>query len=467
MHFTIQDKKMKPAKRVLIVTYHFHPDSAAGSRRPLSFARHLPLHGWQPLVLTVRPKFHESLDDSYDPDATSDFEVFRSRQWPNLQSFLLRGRALIKGQTSDSMNGGSEHPTTVVVEDSRTAAPLWKRTLSSLSCTPDAQLGWYPPAVYVGRNLVRQHQPSVVLATGPPWTALLIGKSLAAFAGKPLLADFRDAWAVGDWKPAYLQTSWSRKLELLWERRVLTAASAVTFVTESLKQQYVNAYPFLAGKASALYNGFEPSEMRPLPATPVTDGPVVIRHLGNLYAGRDFGPLLYAIKQLIELHHASTNDFRLENFGTVELPPERYPETIAKELGIRDCVRCYPPRDRRELREIAAECDALLAVSGPGFDFAIPYKVFEYLRLGRYIIAITPEGEMSKLIRSTNAGSSVEPQDMAGIKAILQSLLAAKRARQRLPGACPDRIVNFGAEHRVLELARILEDCSSNTGGSS
>jgi hypothetical protein len=41
-------------KCILMICYHFPPCTSIGMQRTLRFARHLPLFGWRPVVLTVR-----------------------------------------------------------------------------------------------------------------------------------------------------------------------------------------------------------------------------------------------------------------------------------------------------------------------------------------------------------------------------------------------------------------------------
>src|SRR5215475_3080949 len=44
-------------KRLLMIAYHFPPLSgSSGIQRTLSFARHLPRFGWEPLILTAHPR---------------------------------------------------------------------------------------------------------------------------------------------------------------------------------------------------------------------------------------------------------------------------------------------------------------------------------------------------------------------------------------------------------------------------
>lgn len=44
------------SKRILMIAYHYPPcRGSSGLQRPLNFTRHLPNHGWEPLLLTIHP----------------------------------------------------------------------------------------------------------------------------------------------------------------------------------------------------------------------------------------------------------------------------------------------------------------------------------------------------------------------------------------------------------------------------
>src|SRR2546422_74765 len=53
----------RPSHRVLMIAYCFPPAGgivAAGSQRALKFAKNLPFHQWEPIVLTVKQAYYES-----------------------------------------------------------------------------------------------------------------------------------------------------------------------------------------------------------------------------------------------------------------------------------------------------------------------------------------------------------------------------------------------------------------------
>ena len=40
-------------KKILIISYYYHPDLAVGAMRAVKFAKYLPENGWEPVILTV------------------------------------------------------------------------------------------------------------------------------------------------------------------------------------------------------------------------------------------------------------------------------------------------------------------------------------------------------------------------------------------------------------------------------
>ncbi len=70
-------------RRVLIVSPHFPPDTAAASHRVRLIAPHLPANGWDPTVVTVDPRDVESrLDPGLARLVPESLRVIRVRAWP-------------------------------------------------------------------------------------------------------------------------------------------------------------------------------------------------------------------------------------------------------------------------------------------------------------------------------------------------------------------------------------------------
>src|ERR1035438_3633324 len=57
-------EKQMPLRKVLLLTYHFPPSGAVAVYRMLGLARHLPAHGWQPIVVAPPRVPWEPVDES-------------------------------------------------------------------------------------------------------------------------------------------------------------------------------------------------------------------------------------------------------------------------------------------------------------------------------------------------------------------------------------------------------------------
>jgi hypothetical protein len=68
-------------KKVLIITYYWPPGSGAGVQRWLKFSKYLPAFGWEPVILTVNPKFatYSAIDYSLENEISPDIKIFKTR----------------------------------------------------------------------------------------------------------------------------------------------------------------------------------------------------------------------------------------------------------------------------------------------------------------------------------------------------------------------------------------------------
>src|SRR3989442_15801640 len=69
-------------RKILIVSYHFPPDASVGGMRPAKFAKFLPQFGWEPIILTVKERYHSLTDQSKLKNLDSMPRVYRTRMLP-------------------------------------------------------------------------------------------------------------------------------------------------------------------------------------------------------------------------------------------------------------------------------------------------------------------------------------------------------------------------------------------------
>src|SRR5436190_18492976 len=141
-----------------MITYHFPPDAAVGALRPLKFAKYLSHYGWEPYVLTVKPRYYPALDQSRLDEVPSLEKVFRTRMLPHPNTIYKQLRAsydTVRGRRQDFSRKLIE-PGSDGHHDSHGALEGTRRFLSSLLwIPPDDVLGWLPIAAVKGIRLIR------------------------------------------------------------------------------------------------------------------------------------------------------------------------------------------------------------------------------------------------------------------------------------------------------------------------
>ena len=66
--------------KILIITYYWPPGGGAGVQRWLKFAKYLPEHGWEPVILTVDPEYatYPAIDTSLAEELPVNIPVHRT-----------------------------------------------------------------------------------------------------------------------------------------------------------------------------------------------------------------------------------------------------------------------------------------------------------------------------------------------------------------------------------------------------
>ena len=228
------------SKKVLVVCYHFPPSAAVGGIRAAKFCKYLPGHGWQPIVLTVAEDDLEETSPAAGKMIPEGLRVVRAPMWPGLRQIYLR----LRGKSGAEV---SHKEQAFISEDIQSSSP-WqrkeslasriKRFMLSLMWLPDDIQGWYPPGVSAGVRLFKEEKFDAVLATGPPWTSLLIGRRIARKTGRPFAADFRDPWLHNPWKPYWVVSKPAKRLERRMEAGVVQQASRVICNTSGLTEDF-------------------------------------------------------------------------------------------------------------------------------------------------------------------------------------------------------------------------------------
>lgn len=438
------------ARRVLFIAYQFAPSLEMGALSCVQIARNLPMHGWAPVVLTAQEKYTEERYRGRDQNA-SDLglpdAIVRTGVLPHPFDFYRWLLAALRRNPQDS--GGSGAATAETDSPLNEKGGLRRLILSVLS-TPDMHTGWIAPAVLSGLKTARRSGAQQLFSSAPFWSNHLVGLALSYLTGLPWTVHFRDPWIAGNWQtPTSAISHWLNK----WlERMIVTRATAVVSVTEEHSAAFRRTYPHLpADKFVTVPNGYDNEEWADLPADNPRDeasaGKFLITYTGAFYVQRDPTPMFRALKALIDSGDAAPEQVQIDLIGWCETSEGRSVREMAINHGLEHCVNILGPRSRQETLRRICQSDLLLLLAEK-FVIQIPGKTYEYLRAGRPILALTPEGSLASLLRKVGGGWAVDPADDAGILAALRDSFRQWQAGQVTQVADPAVVAGF--DRRVL-----------------
>ncbi len=424
----MQTVRPDEVRKILYVAFHFPPQSgSSGLLRTLKFCRYLPERGWLPVVLTLNNRAYERLDHTQMKEIPPEVPVIRAFGLDTQRHLSIRGRYF-----------------------------RWM-------ALPDRWVSWCLGAVPAGLRLIRKHSIDIILTTFPIVTAVLIGLILHRLTGKPWVVDFRDPITEDE----YPADPFVRKIHRWIERQALERGSLFLFTSPSTLQMYCDRYLWLPReKCRLIPNGYDEEDFQSLdycaPAA-VIDGDRTIHllHAGLLYPEyRDPSPLLRAMAQLKNEGRLSASDLRV----ALRAPGyETYYSEVIQQLGVQDLVQLLPAVSYREALQEGAAADGLLLFQGAPCNHQIPAKAYEYMRLCKPILALTPPGsDTAVLLRGVGGTTTVDLADENGIyQALPRFLKTVREGSHPLPD--PEKTMRYARKSQAYELADNLTQVVSQT----
>jgi glycosyltransferase involved in cell wall biosynthesis len=432
----------RPERSVLMIAYYYPPLGGIGSLRSQKFARHLPAHGWRPIVLTPQ-RARYFVDRDLDDGTSSGVEVVRT---PFLDlSSALRGMLHVARPTRSpeiarpddfrAVEGGA------VVEFLRRAVRTWLYV-------PDGQIGWLPHAVRAGLASIRAGNVDAIYSTSFPVTSHLVARRLKRRSGLPWVADFRDLWTENHYDDCHSRLR--KRLDRSIERKLLSEADVLVTVSET----WAETLRRLSGgrRVVVIRNGFDPADFandeRP------DCEPWTVTHVGNFYGDKqDPTPIFAALARLMEQGKIPRAEVRIKLVG----PRDDYVERQLERSGIADLVEAtgFVSHEESVRHQMRSHLLLLVMRAGDRSRGHLPGKLFEYLGARRPILALVPANyEAARIIRETAAGTAVDPSDDRAIEQCLLDSFERRRsgAYARVPACDLSAYERQSAARRLADL---------------
>jgi glycosyltransferase involved in cell wall biosynthesis len=134
---------------------------------------------------------------------------------------------------------------------------------------------------------------------------------------------------------------------------------------------------------------------------------------------------------------------------------------LLKQLSLEDIVVVRGLLSHRDALQLQADSDLLFLPMESNADgrrsFNLSGKVFEYLAMGKPILAAVPQGDLSDLIQRAEAGWWVDPYDEHAMKSLLLELIRRKQAGDLGIHPKRDYIRQFERREATRQLAALFD----------
>jgi hypothetical protein len=332
---------------------------------------------------------------------------------------------------------------------------------------PDRWISWWLSAVPAGLRQIRRQRPAVIWSSYPIATAHLIGLTLHRLTGIPWVADQRDPMSEAGY-PAHPAT---RRLHRWIEDQIVRHSACMVCTTAGATDAYRRRYPSAPPSRFCLIeNGYDEASFAAAETAlagtaagpPGGGGAGTTRfellHSGLVYPSeRDPSALMAALAGMRDSGELTPANFRLVLRASGHDGHLRQLLARHRLDGPDGLVTLAPALPYRAALAEMLSVDGLLLLQARNCNAQIPAKLYEYLRAGRPILALTDSaGDSAALLRAAGIDSIAALDNSAAIGAALRHYLARVRAHSA-PLANSSTVAQHSRGARTIELAHLLE----------
>jgi glycosyltransferase involved in cell wall biosynthesis len=358
--------------RVLIVTYYWPPSGGAGVQRWLKFAKYLSGFGWEPVILTLDPKYavYPAKDPSLEKEIPAGLKILRTKatDW-----FRFYGKDKSKVPSAGFANNRDD-----------TLSGKMIRFIRGNFFIPDPRIGWNRHAVRKAVEIIKQENIKLLITTSPPHSSQLIGLALKKrFPGITWIADLRDLWTNIYYYELFYPTFISRAIDSFWESRVIRKADRILTVGHNLAKALSQGIDGSVEKIHVLPNGFDEDDFTGI--SEEVPGRFTLTYTGTLSEAYPTEGLLKALASL----EKRGIDFVLRFAGSI---PDETRSRISNRLS-RDKTEFIPYVSHSDAVKLMCSSSMLILIipETPLNNCITPGKVFEYIASRKPVIYIGPE----------------------------------------------------------------------------
>lgn len=390
-------------KKVLVVAHIFPPLGGSGVQRTLKFVKYLVENGWKPTVITVGKSKYPLMDNAFLSEIPENVQVIRIDEPENIGNKEVQDVINLYDQVINSQALMNEFLKGFSKDN-------------SLLFLPDGYIYWANSVLTTISELVNVNDFNIIYTTSGPYSDHIIGYILKQKYFKPWVADFRDEW-TNNCYAEYDSQSLSYRMQLAMESNIVGFSDRVITTTPLSADNYIELFHLEEDKVTTITNGYDEEDFKEIDVFKINQNEkFTIVHNGLFYSIRTPETFLQAVSNLVKQGKIDKNKISIK-FSWSE--NQENSKDLVEQANLKEVVEFQGYLSHKKSLELASLADLLLLVVGPGRKNRAMYpgKIFEYLRLCRQILALSPNGSVvDQLINSTDRGINIEFEDVEAIE---------------------------------------------------
>lgn len=413
--------------KVLFLVMEFPPVNTTGNFRSLKFVKYLKDFGVQPIVVTLKEDeashyFKVPVDNSLLKEIPPDTPIFRVH---------CEGEEKYYGNKLKNF-------ITIFFSIKDTLAVRWKKHLF-------IEL----------EAIIKRHSPQLIFTSLPPFSSGKLAVHVAKKFRLPLIVDMRDLYA--NWGNVPHGSFVHYLLKLFEERMIFRRAAKIIGVTPQLIKTLKATHPLVkAEKFVVIPNGYDSDTHFPSQILfKNTSENISIGYVGSFYySPKSREEILlpwWKRKGLKMLRYVAVKEDWLYRtpyffFKCLSQVFLKYPQLkkrvcvefigkqpdwllpMIEEFNLADNVKLHGVLPYEKAIFIQSKIDLMLTTSEKVLDgfqehYSLPSKIFDYVKLGKPIIAFITPGIQMEFIKKSGVGIVCNPDDIEEATTVLSDLL--------------------------------------------
>lgn len=444
-------------RSVLIVTPFFAPQNHSAVFRAYKLAKYLPQFGWTPVVLTVDRQYEFTEDSALLADLPEEVEVISARYVePTLRGIRMalggRDRTFKATRLETSADYARENGVSTIQKAYRSLIANWCHT-------PDAYWTWANTAATVGKQILKERDVHFVLTTAPPFSSLLVGKSLQN-AGARWIADFRDPLAYTQRLSSDSPRIYQQQRNII--KRALRNADAVTVAASCFRSIYFDMFGKQGADPIFIPTGMDEGLVEPIADDSAQRSPYLI-FAGEYLSDYDTA-FLETFADALKHQEVRQTGITLLIVGTLELNRTRLMPLVDR-FGLHEHIEFIDQRPQREVYKLLSRALAGVLIPGPhAYWWTTFAKMTDYIGMRKPVLAVVPDpSEARTALTRSRLGIFLDGSSEHRAATLTNFLLGNHKLLVPEQSEC-DR---YTAHRQAQSFAELLESLSATNPSST